>query len=183
MGNNLIKLNESQLRDIVAKSVMKVLNEEKDRFSVYGWKGDGSERANNFISYNTDKDWGKREAVNIYNAVEHVKEASKLLPSTNYPLDNPNDEEEAWYRKKETVRGRGFYKTDTRIRKAWEMLLKVEKLLSAAAQDLAGGYDEDKRNGRFDKPDYNNNGYDDRGGFYNDVFQDEIWAKQERDGI
>lgn len=32
--------------------------------------------------------------------------------------------------------------------------------------------------------DYNNNGYDDdRGGFYDDVFQDEIWAKQERDGI
>lgn len=64
------------------------------------------------------------------------------------------------------------------------MLFKVEKLLSAAAQDLAGGYDEDKKNGRFDKPDYNNNGYgDDRGGFYDDVFQDEIWAKQERDGI
>lgn len=181
---NTVKLNESQLRKIVAESVKRVLNEEKDRFSTYGWKGDGSKQANNYISYNTDKDWGKKEAVKVRSACAHVGEALKLLPYTNYPLTNPNDEDEVWARKQGTVRGRGYYKTDTRIDKAWKMLVKVEKLLSAAAQDLAGGYDEDKKNGRFDKPDYSNNGYeDDRGGFYDDVFQDEIWAKQERDGI
>lgn len=176
---NTVKLNESQLRKIVAESVKRVLNEEKDRFSTYGWKGDGSEQANNYISYNTDKDWGKKErkkeAVKVQNACAHVREALILLPYTNYQLTNPNDEYEVWARKQGTVRGRGYYKTDTRIDKATKMLLKVEKLLSAAAQDLAGGYDEDKKNGRFDKPDYSNNGYDDdRGGFYDDVFQDEI---------
>lgn len=108
---NTVKLNESQLRKIVAESVKKVLNE--DYYS-----------AKNIISLAID-------------------EAYKELH------ERKNSIYDVWNL------GMNLY---------W----KIDKLIKR--QDREEEIEKEERNTY-------------GGGFYDDVFQDEIWAKQERDGI
>ena len=173
---NTTTISETQLRNIIAESVKKVLSEEKERFSRYGTKGDKSSHAS-YISMDTDKDWGKKTAPLLYQAAELVSQAMMKLPYTKKQYYGNETPETAGYA--DTLGTRGFAKSDKRISLAWNYLLKSEKLLKAAAQDLAGGYDADKKSGRFNKPDYSNNDDIRDDG----VFQDDMWAKMDRDGI